>query len=139
MYNALKSKMLNRYYYKVDRTFRFEDLEFKPHHNGEGVMASFDLGYGVWISVIGGGVGLYGDGVETFEIAFIAEPYLKKILTEKRSHTFINNLLDIKYWGGSQVCGWQTKKQISSYMRIFQRYADKLLYGDTHNIIGMDY
>ena len=127
MYNTLKSK------------FRFEDLVFKQHHNGEGVMAHLDLGYGVGISVIGGSVGLYGDGINTFEIAFTVEPYLKKILTEKRGHTFINNLLDIKYWGGSQVCGWQTKKQVSSYMRIFQRYADKLLYGDTHNIIGMDY
>jgi len=138
MYNKLKSRKLNRYYYKVDGTFSFEDLEFEPHPNGEGVMAYFDLGYGVGISVIGGGLGLYGDGVETFEIAFTPEPYLKKILTEK-GHTFSNNLLNIKYWGGNQVCGWQTKKQVSSYMRIFQRYAGKLLHEENHNIIGMDY
>ena len=47
----------------------FDDLEFKPHPNGLGgkqAVMEFDNGHR--ISVVGGGIGLYGDGVRTFEI-----------------------------------------------------------------------
>jgi hypothetical protein len=48
---------------------KFKDLEFKPHPNGFGgkqAVMEFDNGHR--ISVVGGGIGLYGDGVKTFEI-----------------------------------------------------------------------
>lgn len=52
----------------------FKDLKFKPHHvvpNGVAASAYFPLednGEGGWFSVVGGGNGLYGDGVSTFEV-----------------------------------------------------------------------
>lgn len=47
----------------------FKDLKFYPHRNGLGgkqAIMEFDNGH--HISVVGGGIGLYGDGVVTFEI-----------------------------------------------------------------------
>jgi hypothetical protein len=48
----------------------FEDLVFAPHRNKmEGaVQAQHDLPNGITISVVGG-QGLYGDGIESFEVA----------------------------------------------------------------------
>jgi hypothetical protein len=52
----------------------FKDLKFKPHHvvpNGVASSEYFPLednGEGGWFSVVGGGTGLYGDGVSTFEV-----------------------------------------------------------------------
>jgi len=48
----------------------FENLEFKPHPNRMGgVQATghFPIN-GKWYSVVGGGIGQYGDGVTTFEV-----------------------------------------------------------------------
>ena len=48
----------------------FDDLKFKRHSVvGGGVMAKMELKNGYEISVVGGGQGLYGDGVKTFEVA----------------------------------------------------------------------
>ena len=47
----------------------FDDLDFKPHPNSRGgVQATLDFPNGHSISVVGGSQGLYGDGVNTFEI-----------------------------------------------------------------------
>ena len=52
----------------------FKDLEFKPHGvvpNGVAAVMYFpfgDNGENGWFSVVGGGSGLYGDGVSTFEV-----------------------------------------------------------------------
>ena len=47
----------------------FNDLQFKPHPNGRGgIQAIMEFENGHRISVVGGSEGLYGDGVETFEI-----------------------------------------------------------------------
>tara|TARA_B100000963_G_scaffold71590_1_gene59778 strand:- start:707 stop:1087 length:381 start_codon:yes stop_codon:yes gene_type:complete len=52
----------------------FKDLKFEPHSvvpNGVAAVEYFpsgDKGEGGWFSVVGGGVGLYGDGVSTFEV-----------------------------------------------------------------------
>ena len=52
----------------------FKDLKFKPHHvvsNGVAAVEYFPLGEiddNGWFSVVGGGTGLYGDGVSTFEL-----------------------------------------------------------------------
>jgi hypothetical protein len=48
----------------------FEDLRFKPHRMGEGVHAFLKFDNGQFASVVGGGRGLYGDGVETFELGY---------------------------------------------------------------------
>jgi len=50
---------------------QFEDLEFQPHQIPGAVQAvlMFENGYGV--SVVGGHPGLYGNGVDTFEVAVI--------------------------------------------------------------------
>ena len=52
----------------------FKDLKFEPHHvvpNGVAAVMYFPLGDNGekgWFSVVGGGTGLYGDGVSTFEV-----------------------------------------------------------------------
>lgn len=53
--------------YEGYQTFR--DLKFYPHRNGMGgkqAIMQFDNGHR--ISIVGGSFGLYGDGVNTFEI-----------------------------------------------------------------------
>ena len=47
----------------------FNNLKFKPHKVGlGGVQALMKLNNGYSISVVGGRRGLYGDGVNTFEV-----------------------------------------------------------------------
>ena len=47
----------------------FKDLVFKKHSVVlNGVIAKLEFNNGQWISVVGGGVGLYGNGVTSFEI-----------------------------------------------------------------------
>lgn len=54
----------------------FDDIVFKPHHlsvvpgNEDAIMGVLDFDNGYFASVVGGGTGLYGDGVITFEIGF---------------------------------------------------------------------
>ncbi len=51
------------------KIYIFKDLKFKPHKNGYGgVQAVMEFENGHRISVVGGREGLYGDGVNTFEI-----------------------------------------------------------------------
>ena len=48
----------------------FKDIVFKPHGNGMGgVQGKIKLPNDITVSVVGGGLGLYGDGVDTFEVA----------------------------------------------------------------------
>lgn len=54
----------------VNPIIHFENLVFKSHPNGMGgvqATGNFPVN-GKWYSVVGGGVGLYGDGVNTFEV-----------------------------------------------------------------------
>ena len=54
----------------VNPIIHFENLVFKSHPNGMGgvqATGNFPIN-GKWYSVVGGGVGLYGDGVTTFEV-----------------------------------------------------------------------
>lgn len=52
----------------------FKDLNFEAHHvvpNGVAAVEYFPLednGEDGWFSVVGGGTGLYGDGISTFEV-----------------------------------------------------------------------
>ena len=50
----------------------FDDLNFEPHSVIPNAVASsmyFDGNVGEeWISIVGGGAGLYGNGVDTFEV-----------------------------------------------------------------------
>lgn len=51
----------------------FENLKFKPHSNTwivGAVQAVLEFDNGHFASVVGGGNGLYGDGVTTFEVGF---------------------------------------------------------------------
>lgn len=54
----------------------FDDIVFKPHHlsvvpgNEDAIMGVLHFDNGYFASVVGGGMGLYGDGVITFEIGF---------------------------------------------------------------------
>lgn len=48
----------------------FDNLVFKPHPNGMGgvqATGNFPIN-GKWYSVVGGGIGFYGGGVNTFEV-----------------------------------------------------------------------
>ena len=63
---------INQVYPNLIKTF--SDLKFKPHGNNwmgdKAVQATLDFDNGHWISVVGDAPGLYGDGVNTFEIGF---------------------------------------------------------------------
>lgn len=60
----------------------FEDLVFYPHRNGlGGRQAIMDFGNGHRISVVGGGFGIYGDGISTFEIWRSCDDDVKGYLT----------------------------------------------------------
>lgn len=62
----------------------FKDLEFNPHRNGlGGIQAIMDFDNGHRISVVGGGMGLYGDGVNTFEIWRSCDGDVKGHLTKE--------------------------------------------------------
>lgn len=70
--NGFDVDFIKKVYPNLIKTF--SDLKFKPHPNnwmGENaVQAVLDFENGHWISVVGGASGLYGDGVNTFEIGF---------------------------------------------------------------------
>jgi hypothetical protein len=58
----------------INPIIHFENLEFKPHpafwHSRDGAVqatGNFPIN-GKWYSVVGGAQGLYGDGVNTFEV-----------------------------------------------------------------------
>jgi len=76
----------------------FEDLVFKPHRNGmEGaVQSQHDLPNGITISVVGG-QGLYGDGIESFEIA----AWRKEDIDWLRLSEY------------DEVLGWQSKEEVT--------------------------
>lgn len=62
----------------------FKDLKFYPHRNGLGgkqAIMQFDNKHR--ISVVGGGYGLYGDGVITFEIWRSCDGDVKGYLTSE--------------------------------------------------------
>jgi hypothetical protein len=75
-----KHILIDPYYgYKI-----FNDLEFHPHRNGLGgkqAIMNFDNGHR--ISVVGGGIGLYGDGITTFEIWRSCDGDVKGHLTKE--------------------------------------------------------
>ena len=63
----------------------FEDLVFKPHNNHwnvGAVQSVMEFPNGHSISVVGGGVGLYGDGVSTFEVWASWEDDVRGFLTK---------------------------------------------------------
>lgn len=47
--------------------FSFDDLDFKPHPLISGALQATGNINGKWYSVVGGGFGLYGDGLTTWE------------------------------------------------------------------------
>ena len=64
------------------KIYKFEDLQFKQHPTKlSAVQATMEFDNGHRISVVGGGVGLYGDGVHTFEIWRSCDDNVKEWLT----------------------------------------------------------
>jgi hypothetical protein len=80
----------------------FQDLEFAPHANGMkgAVQAKLELPNGIVISVVGGG-GLYGNGIETFEVG----------AWHKEGHEWIQ-LSEF-----DDVVGWQDKDDITAIIK----------------------
>jgi len=75
----------------------FDDLRFKPHSVViGGIQARMELKNGYEISVVGGGRGLYGDGVKTFEIA---------VFDRQGDMITLDN--------GDQVLGYQTMDEVT--------------------------
>ena len=82
--NGFDIDFIKHIYPYLIKTFR--DLEFKPHPNNyglydKGVQAKLNFDNGHWISVIGGAMGMYGDGVNTFEIWRSCDSDVKGYLT----------------------------------------------------------
>ena len=89
-----------------NKIYTFQDLDFKPHpnpYNKGAVQARLRLNENVEVSVVGGGTGLYGDGVETFEIA-----------------AFDSSGNFIKLANNDDVLGWQSVAEINEIMAKFQ-------------------
>ncbi len=89
-----------------NKIYTFDDLDFKPHpntYNKGAVQARLRLNENVEVSVVGGGRGLYGDGVETFEIA-----------------AFDSSGNFIKLANNDDVLGWQSVAEINEIMAKFQ-------------------
>ena len=81
----------------------FNKLKFTPHPVGlGGVIAQTKLDNGYTISVVGGRQGLYGDGIETFEVAVFDRMNEMIMLSEN-----------------DQVLGWQTKQEVDELMENF--------------------
>lgn len=80
--------------------YTFNDLNFYPHRNGLGgkqAIMEFDNGHR--ISVVGGGYGLYGDGVSTFEIWRSCDEDVKGWLTKEEITKF---MVDIQKLGPNE-------------------------------------
>jgi hypothetical protein len=80
----------------------FQDLVFIPHPNGiEGaVQSQHTFDNGITISVIGG-YGLYGDGIESFEVA--------------AWHKESNGWIDLSEH--DEVLGWRSKEDITEIIK----------------------
>ena len=66
------------------KIFTFEDLMFNSHPTGRGgIQAIKEFDNGHRISVVGGREGLYGDGVNTFEIWRSCDSDVKGHLTKE--------------------------------------------------------
>lgn len=81
----------------------FNKLEFGAHPVGlGGIIAQMKLDNGYTISVVGGRKGLYGDGIETFEVAIFDRMNEMIMLSEN-----------------DQVLGWQTKQEVDDLIEKF--------------------
>jgi hypothetical protein len=102
----------------------FDDLNFGPHplsRTGDGqvrVQAVHKFESGYTISVVGGEY-LYGDGVETFEVA-IFDPN--------------GNFHRLDGWY-DDVCGWQTKDEINDILYKLQIGGIIQIKSNRHNFI----
>ena len=76
----------------------FKDLTFETRDGDQAKMGRLDLGNDIQISVVGGGNGIYGDGINTWEIAFFQG----------------GDFLPISKF--DDVLGWQTELNVSHHM-----------------------
>ena len=78
--------------------FKWNDIRFETHSVvPNSVQAVVDFPNGEYCSIVGGGKGLYGDGVDTFEIC--------SSVTERTSRC---------------VRGWLDKKQVMAHLKYLQ-------------------
>lgn len=81
-----------------NKIYTFNDLMFEAHPMGRGKQARLDLNNGKSVSVVFG-PGLYGDGVETFEVA-----------------AFDSSGNFIRLSEHDDVLGWRTAAEITEIM-----------------------
>ena len=81
---------------------KFDDLVFKPHRNGDkdSVQAQHTFPNDITISVVGGWM-LYGDGIESFEVA----------AWHKEGNEWI------KLSEHDDVLGWQSKEDVTELIQ----------------------
>ena len=86
----------------MSELLNFNDLDFKPHNNADGVQARLDLGNGLEISVVAnndGGDGLYGNvSDDLYEVAIFDK----------------NGMIPLS--PSDDVVGWQSPAQVSILM-----------------------
>ena len=67
-----------------NKKLTFEDLKFNPHSTITGAIhAKINFENGHRISVVGGGFGIHGDGVNTFEIWRSCDEDVQNYLTKE--------------------------------------------------------
>ena len=82
----------------------FSDLTFGPHKVvPQGVQSILNFENGYFVSVVGGGVGLYGDGESSFEVGFndisgefevvghLSPEEVTELMVELQSKPFVND------------------------------------------------
>ena len=77
----------------------FADLDFNTREWDNAQVATLNLGNDITISVVGGTSGLYGDGIETWEIAFFQD----------------GDFIPLSKF--DDVLGWQTEADVTRHMR----------------------
>jgi len=83
------------------KKIKFDDLVFKAHSVVKGgVMAYKEFEDGSYLSIVGGGVGLYGNGTTSFEVM------------SNRTH---------KQMGSDGVRGWIGKEKINRMLNYIQK------------------
>ena len=94
----------------MSELLNFNDLDFKPHSNADGVHARLDLGNGLEISVVAnndGGDGLYGNvSDDLYEVAIFDDDGMVPLSV------------------GDDVLAWQSPAQVSKHMRDAQLNGD---------------
>lgn len=92
----------------MNNKLTFNDLVFHPHPRIEGGKKSMmEFPNGHKISIVGGGFGLYGDGVNTFEIWRSCDSDVKGYLTPEEVTEQMIELQDLPHGSEHNPLGFQ--------------------------------